>query len=89
MGIAKRQRYHATVKKTNASTGYMSNSLPKRQGSVIATGEGRDLPWSIAVLRLRKMKPCWRRCGARLLGASGEWGAYPISFGLHRPVSGD
>lgn len=89
MGIAKKQRYHATVKKTNASTGYMSNSLTKRQESINATGEGRDLPWSIAVLWLRKMKPCWRGCGARLLGASRDWGAYRISSGLHRPVSGD
>lgn len=38
-GVTKKQRYHATMKKTNVSVGYMSHSLPKRQGSINATGE--------------------------------------------------
>lgn len=38
-GITKKQRYYATMKKTNVSVRYVSHSLPKRQGSINATGE--------------------------------------------------
>lgn len=53
-GITKKHRYHATMKKTNASVGYMSHRLPKRQGSINAPERAEISPEALLSAVVKK-----------------------------------
>lgn len=53
-GVTKKRRYHATMKKTNVSVGYMSHSLPRRQGILMPLERGEISPGALLSALVKK-----------------------------------